>query len=79
MVIEAGRRGDFASDVPGAGRQFGVEPAALSLPGFVTQPGRLEPCSQQLPVAVAGTFAGAAAFPTAAGAVVDNSGLGCPN
>ncbi|MFO1330732.1 MAG: hypothetical protein U1F56_25550 [Rubrivivax sp.] len=79
LLIEAGRRGDFAPGFTGAGRQFGVENAALSLPGFVSQPGRAAPCSQQLPVAAQGVFAGGAAFPIAASAVVDNTGLGCPN
>jgi hypothetical protein len=79
LVFEAFRRGDFAPGQADAGRQFGVENAALTLVGFAQPNGAGQKCTQQLGIASSGTFAGAAAFPIAAGAVVDNTGVGCPN
>lgn len=79
MVFEAGRRGDFAPGQADAGRQFGVENAALQVVGF-SQPGASgQKCAQQLGIASTGSFSGSAAFPIAANAVVDNNGIGCPN
>ena len=79
MLIEAGRRGDFAPDQPGAARQFGVENAALQAIGFSQSGGSGQQCSQQLGIAATGSFAGSAAFPIAAGTAVENNGLACPN
>jgi hypothetical protein len=79
MVVEAGRRGDFAPGAANAGRQWGVENAALGLPGFARLPGKGQACAQQLPVAATGPFAGGAAFPIAASVNADVGGLGCPN
>ncbi len=79
LLIEAGRRGDFAPGVSGAARQFGVENAALREVGFALQPNAGQKCSQQAPIASSGPFTGGAVFPIAATAVVDNSGLACPN
>jgi hypothetical protein len=79
MVFEAGRRGEFAPGQPDAGRQFGVENAALQPIGFSQPGGNTLQCSQQSGIATAGAFTGSAAFPIAADAVVDNSGAACPN
>ncbi len=79
MLLEAGRRGDFAPGQADAARQFGVENAALNVIGLSQPNGGGLKCSQQVGIATTGAFTGGAAFPIAANAVVDNNGVGCPN